>query len=78
MSKQRDLDSKTPLMSERFEYLWQDNENYKKPTKMDAPSYVEHLMAWVQSNVDNEQMFPSRIGKISPISHFHNDNPDWS
>lgn len=29
---------------------------------MSAPEYIEHLMSWVQSNVDNEQMFPSRIG----------------
>ncbi|KAF2663537.1 maintenance of ploidy protein MOB2 [Microthyrium microscopicum] len=49
-----------------FEYLWQDNENYKKPTKMSAPEYVEHLMGWVQSNIDNEQMFPSRIGVPFP------------
>lgn len=47
----------------RFEYLWQDSENYKRPTKMSAPEYIEHLMSWVQSNIDNEQMFPSRIGK---------------
>ena len=46
----------------RFEYLWQDSEKFKKPTKMPAPEYVEHLMSWVQGNVDNEQMFPSRIG----------------
>ena len=30
---------------------------------MPAPEYVEHLMGWVQGNVDNEQMFPSRIGE---------------
>ena len=30
---------------------------------MPAPEYVEHLMAWVQSNIDNEQMFPSKIGR---------------
>lgn len=29
---------------------------------MSAPEYIEHLMAWVQGNIDNEQMFPSRIG----------------
>ena len=46
----------------RFEYLWQDSENFKRPTKMTAPEYVEHLMSWVQSNIDNEQLFPSRIG----------------
>ena len=52
--------------TDEFEYLWQDSENYKKPTKMAAPEYIEHLMAWVQSNVDNEQMFPSRIGVPFP------------
>lgn len=48
--------------TDEFEYLWQDNEQFKKPTKMPAPEYVEHLMSWVQANVDNENMFPSRIG----------------
>ncbi|KAH6618666.1 Mob1/phocein [Boeremia exigua] len=52
--------------TDEFEYLWQDSENYKRPTKMPAPEYIEHLMAWVQSNVDNEQMFPSRIGVPFP------------
>ncbi|KAF1852148.1 uncharacterized protein K460DRAFT_325793 [Cucurbitaria berberidis CBS 394.84] len=52
--------------TDEFEYLWQDSENYKKPTKMPAPEYIEHLMAWVQSNVDNETMFPSRIGVPFP------------
>lgn len=50
--------------TDEFEYLWQDNENFKKPTKMPAPEYIEHLMAWVQGNIDNEQMFPSRIGRF--------------
>ena len=50
------------LTAGRFEYLWQDSDNYKRPTKMPAPEYIEHLMAWVQSNIDNESMFPSRIG----------------
>ncbi|KAH7061260.1 Mob1/phocein [Macrophomina phaseolina] len=52
--------------TDEFEYLWQDSENYKKPTKMPAPEYIEHLMAWVQSNIDNESMFPSRIGVAFP------------
>lgn len=47
----------------RFEYLWQDSENYKKPTKMPAPAYVEQLMTWVQSNIDNESVLPSKIGR---------------
>ncbi|XHG02171.1 Maintenance of ploidy protein mob1 [Aspergillus wentii] len=52
--------------TDEFEYLWQDSENYKRPTKMTAPGYIEHLMSWVQSNIDNEQMFPSRIGVPFP------------
>lgn len=48
--------------TDEFEYLWQDSEHFKRPTKMSAPEYIEHLMSWVQSNIDNEQMFPSRLG----------------
>lgn len=48
---------------DRFEYLWQDSDQFRRPTKMTAPEYVEHLMSWVQGNIDNEQQFPSRIGK---------------
>ena len=58
------------LIDFRFEYLWQDSENYKRPTKMSAPQYVEHLMAWVQSNIDNEQMFPSRIGTCCVVDNY--------
>ena len=52
--------------TDEFEYLWQDSEKYKKPTKMSAPDYIEHLMTWVQSSVDNDQIFPSRIGVPFP------------
>ncbi|KAF8420103.1 maintenance of ploidy protein mob1 [Tirmania nivea] len=52
--------------TDEFEYLWQDSDKYKRPTKMTAPDYIEHLMSWVQSNIDNEQVFPSRIGVPFP------------
>lgn len=52
--------------TDEFEYLWQDQGKYKRPTKMPAPEYIEHLMVWVQTNIDNEQMFPSRIGVHFP------------
>ncbi|CAK37590.1 uncharacterized protein An02g04510 [Aspergillus niger] len=52
--------------TDEFEYLWQDSENYKRPTKMSAPEYIEHLMSWVQSSIDNEQIFPSRLGVPFP------------
>jgi len=53
--------------TDEFEYRWQDSDKYKKPTKMSAPEYIEHLMSWIQSNVDNSDVFPSRIGMISPF-----------
>ena len=52
--------------TDEFEYLWQDSDNYKKPTKMPAPAYIEQLMAWVQSTIDNETVMPSRIGVPFP------------
>lgn len=55
------------LITARFEYLWQDNENYKRPTKMPAPAYIEQLMTWVQSNIDNEQVLPSKIGRYGYV-----------
>jgi MOB kinase activator 1 len=37
---------------------------------MPAPAYIEQLMSWVQGNIDNEAVLPSRIGKIrKPQSH---------
>lgn len=30
---------------------------------MAAPAYIEQLMAWVQANIDNESVMPSKIGK---------------
>ncbi|KAK0741060.1 Mob1/phocein [Schizothecium vesticola] len=54
--------------TDEFEYLWQDSENYKRPTKMPAPAYIEQLMSWVQSNIDNEAVLPSRIGVPFPKS----------
>ncbi|KAI9718249.1 MAG: Maintenance of ploidy protein mob1 [Candelaria pacifica] len=62
----RGLASTVPLIYIRFEYLWQDSENFKRPTKMPAPEYIEHLMAWVQSNIDDEKVFPSKIGAPFP------------
>jgi len=32
---------------------------------MPAPAYIEQLMSWVQGNIDNESVLPSRIGQYS-------------
>jgi MOB kinase activator 1 len=52
------------IATEQYEYLWQDSNSakYKRPTKVSAPEYTENLMNWVQSNIDNEQFFPTKLG----------------
>jgi len=44
----------------KYEYLWAD-ETVKKPIKVSAPDYVDYLMTWVQSILDDEAVFPSRV-----------------
>lgn len=39
----------------RYEYLWADGENFKKPTALPAPKYIEYLMDWTESQINNEK-----------------------
>ncbi|KAL6054227.1 MOB kinase activator-like 1A [Balamuthia mandrillaris] len=52
-----------PVMSAgpKYEYLWADGQKIKKPIKVSAPEYVDYLMTWVQSILDDESIFPSRV-----------------
>ena len=52
------------LIAPRFEYLWADGTNVKKPIKCTAPKYIDYLMTWVQEQLDDETLFPSKIGKF--------------
>ncbi|KAG5458569.1 MAG: Mps1 binder-like protein, partial [Olpidium bornovanus] len=52
--------------SEQYEYHWCDGQQFKKPTKVSAPEYVDYLMTWVQSQLDDENVFPSKIGVPFP------------
>ncbi|XP_037045476.1 MOB kinase activator-like 3 [Bradysia coprophila] len=49
-----------PTMSggPRYEYLWADGDQYKKPTKLPAPKYIELLMDWTEAQINNESVFP--------------------
>jgi hypothetical protein len=46
----------------RYEYLWEDGVKYKRPAKLAAPEYVDALMNWAQSLLDDEAVFPNKIG----------------
>lgn len=51
------------LFLSRYEYHWADGTNIKKPIKCSAPKYIDYLMTWVQDQLDDETLFPSKIGK---------------
>jgi len=46
----------------KFEYLWADKERYKKPTPLPAPQYVSLLMDWIETQINNENLFPVSTG----------------
>ena len=49
----------------RYEYHWAD-EKTKKTKRLSAPEYVDELIEWVQSQLDDEAIFPSKIGVPFP------------
>ncbi|XP_072793630.1 MOB kinase activator 1A-like isoform X1 [Vicugna pacos] len=55
-----------PVMSAgpRYEYHWADGANIKKPIKCSAPKYIDYLMTWVQDQLDDETLFPSKIAAV--------------
>ncbi|CAI5777237.1 Uncharacterized protein PODLI_1B008028 [Podarcis lilfordi] len=57
-----------PIMSGglKYEYRWQDDYRYKRPTKLSAPQYMCMLMDWIETLINNEDIFPTRIGVPFP------------
>jgi len=57
-----------PVMSAsaQYEYLWCDNQKIKKPIKCSAPEYVDYLMSWVESQLNDEHVFPLQLGTSFP------------
>ena len=53
-----------PVMSggPKYEYLWCDNENYKKPTHLPANQYIGLLMEWIEKQINDESIFTSTTG----------------
>jgi MOB kinase activator 1 len=51
---------------QKYEYHWADGQTIKKPIKCSAPRYIDYLMNWIQSQIDNESIFPSAIGVPFP------------
>lgn len=54
----------------KFEYRWADGVQIKKPIEVSAPKYVEYLMDWIDVQLDDETIFPQKLGVAFP-SNFH-------
>ncbi|XP_004949642.2 MOB kinase activator 3B isoform X1 [Gallus gallus] len=52
-----------PVMSggPKYEYRWQDDMKYKKPTALPAPQYMNLLMDWIEMQINNEDIFPTSV-----------------
>lgn len=46
----------------RYEYRWADGVQIKKPIEVSAPKYVDYLMDWIETQRDNESIFPQKLG----------------
>jgi MOB kinase activator 1 len=59
-----------PVMSAgpQYEYLWADGVKVKKPIKVSAPEYVDLLMSWVETQLNDEHVFPLQLGMRTPFS----------
>ncbi|XP_035166418.1 MOB kinase activator 3B isoform X2 [Oxyura jamaicensis] len=57
-----------PVMSggPKYEYRWQDDMKYKKPTALPAPQYMNLLMDWIEVQINNEDIFPTSVGVPFP------------
>jgi hypothetical protein len=54
----------------RYEYRWADGVQIKKPIEVSAPKYVEYLMDWIEGQLDDESLFPQKLGMLLSIMEF--------
>ncbi|RWS12401.1 MOB kinase activator-like 3, partial [Dinothrombium tinctorium] len=54
----------------KYEYLWADGSSkYKKPTPLPAPRYIALLMDWIEAQINNEDIFPTKTVAIGAEAH---------
>ncbi|VDO22277.1 unnamed protein product [Haemonchus placei] len=49
-----------------YEYFWTENERII-PTS--APVYIDYIMTWIQDQLDDENVFPSQVGRSFPRNY---------
>ena len=43
---------------QRWDWRWQDNDKYKKPTRLSAIEYILNLMNWIELELNDPVLFP--------------------
>uniref|UniRef100_A0A8D0T0C9 MOB kinase activator 3C n=2 Tax=Sus scrofa TaxID=9823 RepID=A0A8D0T0C9_PIG len=61
---ERCSETSCPVMAggPRYEYRWQDERQYRRPAKLSAPRYMALLMDWIEGLINDEDVFPTRVG----------------
>lgn len=57
---------KTMSAGSQYQYLWADGVVIKKPIQVSAPQYVDLLMNWVETQLNDEQIFPLQATTAFP------------
>lgn len=52
----------------KFEYLWADGVRIRKPIRCSAPKYIDYMLSWAQMTLDDETIFPVRLGEPFPAN----------
>ena len=70
-----------PIMSggPKYEYRWQDEHKFRRPTALSAPRYMDLLMDWIEVQINNEDVFPMfyikgnvlRVGYLRKVNAGH-------
>jgi len=55
--------------SSKYEYLWADGVKIKKPVRLSAPEYIDKLFDWIESQIDDENIFPQQFGAQFPPNY---------
>ena len=67
-------DQTCPIMcaGPKYQYMWADYTSIITPIKVSAPRYVSLLMAWVQNQINDQKLFPTKSGIPFPPNFMEN------
>jgi len=56
-----------PIMcASGYQYFWKDGVKVMRPTPLPAPQYVDAMMQWAESQLNDPSIFPTTVGQTYP------------